>query len=243
MSVSSDALQLAHTDTVEGDQRDHEGSRRVVGEQQVADLADALGVQRERLVGGMHPGLDAGGGVEEEDLAGFEEPEDRPESLPGAGPFGAGGGECVEDVFLGDLAQAGVSGRCPLPQGRQGPVQVQGDALLAARAVSRWGPGAVLHDVEPDAQLGDHRVGQPGDAFDEPGVDRWHAVLDQGAGGGEDLDHGPHAHVDVAQGFDFAGADRGAAVDLDAEHDPGADDGFLALPGAPLVLGAPGDMT
>ena len=230
-----DALQLAHPDAVEGDERDHHGGGRVVGEQEFSDVLDVVGVQGEWLVAGVLAGLDAGGGVEEEDLAGFEEPEDRLEPLAGSRSFGTGSGECVEDVFLGDLSQAGVPGSGPLPHDRQRPGQVQGDGLVATRATSRRDPGAVLHDVEPGLEFGDHGAGQAGDALDEPGVDGGDPVFDEGAGGGEDLEHGPHAHVDVAEGLDFAGPDRGAAVGLDTEHDPGAEDGLVALPTAPLA--------
>ena len=95
------------------------------------------------------------------------------------------------------------------------------------------GAAAVLHDLEPGRELGDHGVGKSADLPVEPGVDRGGAVLDQDGGGVQDFEHGPDGQVDVLEAVDFAGAHRGPATWLQTEDDADPDDVVLQLFWAP----------
>src|SRR5205823_6221146 len=108
-----EAADVSGAQSVEGDQGDDGGLGDVAG---VEGLPDGVEVGGDGLAGFVFAGLDAAGRVGEQDLVFPEHAEDGLESLSGGGSWVAGGGQGIQDVLFGDLAQGGVPAGGPCAQ-------------------------------------------------------------------------------------------------------------------------------
>ena len=187
MSVSCSSGELFGGQGVEGDQGDRE---RDGGVGRVEGLADGGGVEGQRH-GGVHRcGGHAPGRVGEDQLAGLEHVEQRPESVTRP--------SCVWSPLFGQRGahlSGVISARDWWPWSAQA-CRIGAIPMMWMRAV--WGSrercavrcAAVEHDVEPDLQLGSHRFGQAGGLGGEVSLDVGDPVVDEHAGRGEDIEGG-----------------------------------------------------
>jgi len=224
--------ELLGREGVEGDQGDRE---RYGGVGRVQGLADSRGVEGQGR-GGIH-GRDghAPGGVGEDQLAGLEHFEKRPQSVLGPVASGPGWRPRRSHLCGGDLGQGLVAGVGPGLDDRGDPHDVDAGGLGVAGALSGCSAAPVEHDLEPDLQLRFHRFGQVGGLGGEGALDVRDPVVDEHVGGGEDIEGGGDVAVVAGQFGHFGGADlrpRGVLEDL---QEPQGSDDFVGLPSGPSV--------
>lgn len=123
-------LQLSDLAWHESVERQKGGDECRGGMSAVDALAYGGRCQRERITSFRLLGSDAGGRVTEDRSTCLEDSKDRPESLALVGPGGPALRQSVQHVLSGDLTQAGVACRGPVPDRGQRMQKKKPDGLL-----------------------------------------------------------------------------------------------------------------